>query len=300
MKVGIVGLHGKGNGHPFSFSAIINGYSEREFKKTRYKNILNYLKKKKSKEFGIKNVSVTHAWTQNYNLTKTLCKASKIKNPVKKYTDMIGSIDALIIARDDLHLKISLPFLKKNIPVFVDKPLSFKKDELNKFKYYMSRAKLMSTSGLRYSKEIEILKKKIKKIGNIKFIIANVVNDMSKYGVHMLDIIDELGFLNVVKIQKINSKYLSYNFICKKNLNIIVNCFGKVEPMYNLTIIGSKGLETINFLDNFVAFKNTLNNFFKMIRTKKAILNPNRTIKIMKLIKIVNSIKKQKLIKANV
>ena len=47
-----------------------------------------------------------------------------------------------------------------------------------------------------------ILKKGIKKLGKIKFIIANVVNDWEKYGVHMLDIIDEIGFLDVKKTEQ--------------------------------------------------------------------------------------------------
>ena len=40
---------------------------------------------------------------------------------------MIGSVDGLIIARDNMHYKIAKPFLEKKIPVFIDKPLTFKK-----------------------------------------------------------------------------------------------------------------------------------------------------------------------------
>ena len=103
IKTGIIGLFDKGNGHPFSFSSIINGYSEKGYKKSKYLNILRYLKRKKSTDFKIKNVKITHAWTQNPKITQILCKASKIKYPVKNYIDMIDKIDALIIARDDMH-----------------------------------------------------------------------------------------------------------------------------------------------------------------------------------------------------
>ena len=54
MRLGILGLKNNDNGHPFSFSAIINGYNKSKFKKTRYKNILKYLDKKPQKDFGIK------------------------------------------------------------------------------------------------------------------------------------------------------------------------------------------------------------------------------------------------------
>ena len=42
IKIGIIGLSDKGNGHPFSFSSIINGYSEKGYKKSNYQNILKY------------------------------------------------------------------------------------------------------------------------------------------------------------------------------------------------------------------------------------------------------------------
>lgn len=285
IKAGIIGLEDKGNGHPFSFSSIINGYSETGYKLSNYKLILNYLKKKKRKDFKIKNVKITHAWTQNPKITKILCKASKIKYPVKNYIEMIDKIDALIIARDDMHYEISKPFLEKKIPVFIDKPLSTKINELNYFKKYMLRGQLMSTSGFRFSDETKILKKELKKLGKIKLIIANVSNDWRKYGVHMLDVIDELGFLKVKKIQKIKSKYPSFILLNNKKVNIIINCLGKNSPLYNISIIGSNGKFEIDFKDNFVSFKNTLTKFFDMVRNKKICIPPERTINVMKIIK---------------
>ena len=286
IKAGIIGLYDKGNGHPFSFSSIINGYSEKGYKKSKYLNILNYLKKKKKKDFKIKNVKITHAWTQNPKITKILCEASKIKYPVKNYFDMIDKIDALIIARDDMHYKISKPFLLREIPVFIDKPLSTNEKELNFFKKYMSKGLLMSTSGFRFSDETKILKNKIKKIGNIKLIVANVSNDRRRYGVHMLDVIDELGFLKIKKIYKINSKFKSFNLINDKKINIIVNCLGKNYPTYNLSLLGDKGKFETDFKDNFVAFKNTLTKFFNMVKNQKIYIQPNRTLNIMKIIKL--------------
>ena len=186
IKLGIIGLKNKDNGHPFSFSAIINGYNEKYFKLSNYKNILNYLKKKPKKSFGIKGVKITHAWTQSLSLTKTLCKSCNIDNAVENYKDMLGNVNGVIIARDDLHYSISKHFLKKNIPVFIDKPLTSKIKELNFFKKYLKSALLMSSSGLRFANEVNLLKKNQKKLGKIKSVNALVLNDFFKYGVHRL------------------------------------------------------------------------------------------------------------------
>ena len=40
VKLGIIGFS-KGNGHPFSFSSILNGFNEDEYKKTEWLGILN-------------------------------------------------------------------------------------------------------------------------------------------------------------------------------------------------------------------------------------------------------------------
>ena len=72
---------------------------------------------------------------------------------------MIGKVDGVIIARDDLHYKLSKIFLNNKIPVFIDKPLTLKIRELRYFKKYLNKGLLMSTSGLRFADEINFIKK---------------------------------------------------------------------------------------------------------------------------------------------
>ena len=76
---------------------------------------------------------------------------------------MIGSIDGLIIARDDYesHKEIAEPFLVNNIPVFIDKPLTIKKEELDWYKSFYDKGLLLSTSGLRYCIELDEIRNSI-------------------------------------------------------------------------------------------------------------------------------------------
>ena len=50
-RVGVIG-YSAGNGHPFSFSAIINGYSEEDFLTSGWPVINSYLKQREAEEFG--------------------------------------------------------------------------------------------------------------------------------------------------------------------------------------------------------------------------------------------------------
>tara|TARA_X000000950_G_scaffold279475_1_gene372316 strand:+ start:480 stop:1385 length:906 start_codon:yes stop_codon:yes gene_type:complete len=291
IKLGIIGLKNKDNGHPFSFSAIINGYNEKYFKLSNYKNILNYLKKKPKKSFGIKGVKITHAWTQSLSLTKTLCKSCNIDNAVENYKDMLGNVNGVIIARDDLHYSISKHFLKKNIPVFIDKPLTSKIKELNFFKKYLKSALLMSSSGLRFANEVNLLKKNQKKLGRIKSVNALVLNDFFKYGVHMLDILDELNLLKVKKVLRLKSNIDQIIFYCENKAVINLQCLGKINKIFSITLIGQNATMQIDIKDNFSAFKNTLVNFIKMIKTKKQVINYKKTLKVINLLIKTNNLK---------
>ncbi len=46
LRLGIIGVS-EGNGHPYSWSSIFNGFDRKELKKCPYPTIIEYLKKKK-------------------------------------------------------------------------------------------------------------------------------------------------------------------------------------------------------------------------------------------------------------
>ena len=102
IKIGIIGFS-SGNGHPFSFSSIINGYSDEGYKDSGWDVIHQYLKLRDKSEFCFPGVKCTNAWNQDANITDKLCKASKIPRMVSKPADLIKEVDAVIIARDDYH-----------------------------------------------------------------------------------------------------------------------------------------------------------------------------------------------------
>ena len=293
IKLGIIG-YSKLNGHPYSFSGIINGINKYYFK--NYANwpfIYEYLIKNK-KKLGFKGMRITHVWTQNYILTKKIANACLIKNACLSLKEMNQDIDAVIIARDDWksHFNLAIPFLKNNIPTFVDKPLTLNKKEMVLFKPYLKKGILMSCSGLRFSAKILDLKKNLKKLGRIKCIEALVVNNFEKYGVHMLDIINELLGVKYHSICKISPNKQFYKITTKNGISFFLKCLGKVDKIFEINLFCSKKNLKIKIDDNFNAFYNTLRNFEKMIKTKKNPIKFDKTINIMNTLKVGSSIKK--------
>ena len=64
LKLGLIG-YSEGNGHPFSWSAIINGFNQKYLNSCPYPSIREYLTHEKNLNQTILNVNVTHVWTQN-------------------------------------------------------------------------------------------------------------------------------------------------------------------------------------------------------------------------------------------
>ena len=121
LSLGVIGLSA-GNGHPYSWSAIFNGYNSEHVAQCDFPVIANYLSKQKFPEDTIQSASVTHVWTQDPQISKNISMFSSIPNIVKDFTDLVNCVDAVLLARDDAenHKYFASPFLKAGIPIFIE------------------------------------------------------------------------------------------------------------------------------------------------------------------------------------
>ncbi|MGY6210909.1 Gfo/Idh/MocA family oxidoreductase [Cytobacillus firmus] len=283
-KLGIVGLS-PGNGHPFSFSAIINGYDDENMKKSEWDIIYNYLKVRDLADYGVLDGKVTHCWTQNEVLTNRLSKACKIENPVKKLEDMVPEVDGVIIARDDYqsHLPIAKLFLEKDIPVFIDKPLTLNMGELSYFTPYIKAGKLMSSSSFRFSNEINLAKKSMDH-NQVNFFRGTIVNDWEKYGIHLIEGFSALTSFKPTAVEYQPGLFESY-LVYLRNTNVVqINCTGKMKPIFLMEIFNENYYNSFEVKDNFSMFKRMLWHFVHSIKTKIPAIDDEITINIIKVL----------------
>lgn len=295
IKVGIAGIS-EGNGHPFSFSAIINGYNDTKLAEAGWPVISNYLRNAPSGQDGIPGAQVTHAWTQDSITTAKLCAASKIENECENLIDMLHEIDALIIARDDWrqHYKLAKPFLDKGIPVFIDKPLTLDESEINYFLPFMEAGKLMSCSGFRYASELVDIDNVELATGDLKLISGTVINDLTKYGIHLLEAISHFNkvIAESVEVTRNFFDHDSYSFKFSPGTSFNLDCLGDVKKIFHLSLYGDKGSMHFDLEDNFSAFKKTLKSFFEMVLTGKPPFDPRETIQLMRILMAAKNLAK--------
>jgi len=277
----------EGNGHPFSFSAIVNGYDRAAFEVAGWPMILNYLERQPEAAFGFRNTRVTHAWTQHSDVTARLCAACRVGHAVTRPEDMLDAVDAVIVGRDDweLHVPLAMPFLERGIPVFVDKPLTLDPDELLHFRPYLENGMLMSTSGLRYAVELDELRGEMLSLGTPRLVSATVLNGIDRYGIHMLDAVAGLGFPKPVSLTRLNARFEAFSLMLADGTSMALNCLGNVGKTFHLSVFSDKGHVHVDLHDNFTAFARTLGHFIEMVETRVPPIAPGQIVDTMNLIR---------------
>lgn len=289
LKLGIIGMS-EGNGHPYSWSAIFNGYNQNYMKDCPFPVIPEYLSKQIFPDDCIKEAKVTHIWTQDKKISEHISNASNIENIVENYEDMIGNVDAILLARDDSqnHFDMAKPFINAGLPIYIDKPFSTSLTDAKRI-YDLERYKgqIFSCSALSYATELKLTDDMKEKIGEIKYIDACVIKDWNKYSMHIIEpvlkMMDDYGKI-------ISSSVNSYNN-CK---TIIVNWENNVTTSFKtlyyckcpikITVYGTNATKELIFVDSYNSFKSALNEFIQIVKKEQENTSKKITLKAIEII----------------
>lgn len=284
-KVGIVGLS-PGNGHPFSFSAIINGYDDAGLAASGWPVIYDYVRRRDPSEFGIAGLQVTHAWTQDETVTQSLCRACRIPHAVSRREEMLGEVDAVIIARDDAetHLEMAQPFLEGGLPVFIDKPLSLDLDALRFFRPYLDQGQLMSCSGMRYARELDEARASIAEYGRLLLLRGAIVLSWEKYAVHLIDALFGVVSARPVSVIALDAPHAAMTVAMDDGSLLQLDALGEAPRTFRLDFWGEQRTSSHEITDNFSMFRRLLWHFAEMIRTRRPVVPVRDTLDAMRLL----------------
>ena len=290
LKFGIIG-ESPGNGHPYSWSAIFNGYNEDEMRKCPYPIIYEYLKLQKFPEDFLNSGKVTHIWTQNKENSKFISKCSKIPNLVDNVSDLVGKVDAILLARDDAnnHYENSKIFIEKGIPIYIDKPLGTKLNDAKKIlENIKDDTKIFTCSALSYSPKLKKQFRNIflkEKITNVKAIIKG---EWETYAIHLIEpilkhLVNWENNFSLVHKSKIKSKTeLIFISDDETKLNIICDKDFTSNPTFEIKTL--KNNHQIIFDENFLSFKCALQEFINIVNKVKAPISRNFLLKTISLV----------------
>jgi predicted dehydrogenase len=277
LKLGVIGLS-KGNGHPYSWSAICNGYNHSQMLRCGFDVIPQYLSERQWPAAKLSNVQVTHIWTQSRDISENVSLASLIPNIVDDPSEMLNSIDGMLLARDDSenHLEYARPFIEHGLPIYIDKPIALNIETLNKlYSLQKYEGQIFTCSALRYARELSLEAIDLSKVGTIKSVTAETPKSWRKYAVHVIEpVIQLLGprHKNLKFISCVKGSDNGAMVILKDHEDLVVNLIAKGERVstpISITVVGDSGSQVLTFSNPFDAFKSALGEFIDGISTNK-------------------------------
>ncbi len=289
IKLAMVGMV-QGNGHPYSWSAIINGqYDAKVMADCGYPVIPQYLAAAKD-ELGVSGAKVTHIWCDQRSDAEQVAKAAYIPNVVDNPEDVIGKVDAVIIPTDKggEHLDRARPFIQANIPIFIDKPLTDREDHLHQFaKWQHADKPIMSTSCMRYAKEFVQVRNRLPELGQLRLITMTTPKSWERYGIHALEgvypFLEPGGWLWVA-----NTGTEQANIVHCRHQSGVDVILAAITDMYGafgcLNLYGTKGNLAVQCKDTFYAFKTQLVEFINYLRTGDLSFEFSQTVELMNII----------------
>jgi len=286
IRIGIIGMSA-GNAHPYSWSSIINGkFDANEINKAGYPAVSAYLQANVD-TLGINAAQVTHVWTQDIEVSRSIAKSSKIENVVENLKDMIGNIDAVMLSRDDpeYHVEMAKPFIDAGIPIFIDKPLASTKDDLVYFSQEVAKGKfIMSCSSQRFSNECRTAKQELANFGEIELITAVGKKDWVKYGVHLLEGIFALvNDPKAVSVRHIGEDEKDIVHVLFENgLQATVHLFMNIAPTFQISVFGQKAWKLVEIKNSYSQFRDTIIEFVRSVEEGKPRLSFDKTENIIR------------------
>lgn len=268
LKLGIIGLS-EGNGHPYSWSAIFNGYDPAEMEKCGFPVIPRYLEQQKFPDAQIQGAKVTHIWTQDAAISAQVARAAKIPHCVESYADLIGQVDAVLLARDDAqhHLPMAEPFLKAGLPIYIDKPIALYQSDLAKlYALERYRGQIFTCSALKYAQELKLSESDRVHIGDIQFVDAIVPKDWQRYAIHIIEpVLNILGNRSPIQWSQVFRYTADIQGLLVEWESGVKGRFTttgtQIKSPIMIRVIGTLGWRELSFSDTFSAFRAALQDF---------------------------------------
>lgn len=281
-----------GNGHPYSWSAMFNGYDrEAMTKECPFAGIPQYLNKQPAETLAIPGAKVTHIHCAGEGgfTAEHVAKCSHIPNVVANATDVIGHVDAVIIATDlgNEHVERARPFVEAGLPVFIDKPLADNSPDLKTFVDWVAAGKaIMSSSSMRYCKEFHPYHLSTYELGDLRYVSITTPKAWETYGIHALEAIYPIlgpGFLTAQNTgtKDRNVVHLTH----QRGVDVIVTA---ISDMYGgfgqLQLCGTAGSRALASGDTFYSFRAQLVAFIDYLRSGVHPFPFSETVELMKLV----------------
>ena len=288
IRLGVIGMT-EGNGHPYSWSAILNGYDRtRMTAECPFPGIPGYLNLQPPEAFGIAGARVTHVFCDARSDAEHVAALSQIPHVAETPEALIGAVDAVLIATDigGEHVRRARPFVEAGVPLFIDKPLCDNAADLAQFQRWVADgAAIQSSSSTRYAAEYAPYQAPNAPLGAWRFIAMPMAKKWETYGIHALEAVYSITGPGYVSVRNTGSPernvvHLKHN----SGADVVIACGTGIVYGGAMTLCGASGNATVVTKDTFASFKAQLAAFIGYLRSGVRPYPFSHTEELMRLV----------------
>lgn len=283
-----IGIIGSDNSHAIAFSSLCNK------------------KNAKTGDYIFPDFRVTHIFGVDQAENQKVVNDGMVENVVSSPEEMIGKVDGVMVVfrHGNLHLQYALPFIKKGIPTWIDKPFTINPLDALALVNSAKENHTLLTGGstCKYADDIldladEIINQKQGRIlgGAMNFPtqLDSIYGGFYFYGGHLSEmVLASFGYDPKSVYATINGDNI-YTLLRYENYTVGMN-FLKDCQQYYATVYTDKKVYIKN-IDISTAYENGFRKFAEMLRTKELPLSFDKLIKPVYLLNAIeNSIKSGK------
>ncbi len=288
LKLGVLGIS-PDNGHPYSWSAIFNGYDPVVMADCPFPVIPRYLAARRFPQDSIAGARVTHVWTQDRAVSEHIAAASFIPTVIDDPGELIGQVDAVLLARDDAenHLALASPFLEAGLPVYIDKPLAHSRAQALAIYGRQSRPGLVFTcSALAYAREFQLAMHELEALRPLRYVEAVAPKDWGRYAIHaiepLLNLIGSQG--DIRRATASGDQVRTLDLQWASGLTGRITTLGAPAGPIEIRLYGEHAFRTLTFEDSFGAFRAALTAFKEIVSGERAIQDPEHVLPIIDIV----------------
>ncbi|MBS3763839.1 MAG: Gfo/Idh/MocA family oxidoreductase, partial [Planctomycetes bacterium] len=218
-----------------------------------------------------------------------VAKCCRIPNVVQDPTDVIGDVDAVIIATDigSEHVERARPFVEAGVPLFVDKPMVDNAEDLAVFNEWVRQGyPILSSSSMRYTKEFAPYRLSTHNLGKLRYVTITTGKKWSTYGIHALESIFPItgpGYLSARNTGTYERNVVHFKH--EREIDVVVVASKDMLGSFGvLTICGTDGFDQLAIKDAFYSFKTQLETFVTYLRTGKRPFPYQETEELMRMV----------------
>ncbi len=288
IRIGMVGFSA-GNGHPYSWSAICNGYNPEKMSMNEFPVILDYLERRSWPQDQLPGVCVNAIYCDDVERSQNIADASFIEHVCCNISDLIGCSDVIFLARDDVYSRrILLEYLiESGKPIYVDKPFAVSEEEaLELFAKQKYPTQLFTTSALRYARELYLTDQERQELGELVSIFASTPKTWVKYAAHIIEpIVAQIPYQYVHRKLNLHLKGGGAHLVCDYGgVNLFLSALGSCHRGISIEYQGMNKTIVKYFNDSFGCFKSSINAALTQWRSGCLSIEREQTLAICKML----------------